>query len=138
MTQQGKGPVTVTTTAELQAALAAGHKPEEISMDHKAAVAEAVKADRGRIKAILEHAETKGREAFAVYLALDSDTTVEAAGALLAKMPKTPDSGGLRAAMDRIGTPGVGSEEITTTGADKAPVVNANKIFEARRLAAAK
>lgn len=62
---------------------------------------------RGRIKAILECDEAKGREALAKHLALETDTAVDAAKGILAKSPKT---GVLDKAMEKF-SPGVTSQE---------------------------
>lgn len=140
MTTQAKGPATVTTTAELQAAIAAGHKPEEITFDNAKAVADATMAarskERARIKAILEHPEAKERAAFAQHLAFEGDTEAEAAGALLAKFPKGAAAGksAFEQQMERH-SPGIRGEEMRDS--EFVPTINSQSIFDARRKAAA-
>ncbi|MFG1226039.1 head maturation protease, ClpP-related [Xanthobacter wiegelii] len=51
--------------------------------------AEAVKADRTRVSAILNHAEADGRDALAKYLAFETDHDVEAAAKILALAAKS-------------------------------------------------
>lgn len=45
--------------------------------------------ERARIMAVLTHAEADGREATAKHLAFATDMTAEAAGSLMATLPKT-------------------------------------------------
>lgn len=54
----------------------------------KSAADKAVADDRARVKAILGHAEAKGREGMAAKLAFDLGASVEQAGELLATAPK--------------------------------------------------
>lgn len=74
-------------------------KPEASMPDTKAApeaandnAAEAVKADRARVSAILNHAEAAGREALARHLAFETDHDVEAAAKILAVAAKSSEA----------------------------------------------
>lgn len=71
---------------------------------------------KGRIKAILESDEAKGREALASHLALETETSVAEAKAILSKTPK---GNRLDNAMGRE-SPGVSSQETSPA----APAVN--------------
>lgn len=71
---------------------------------------EGIKAERARIAGIMGHAEAKGREATALKIASTTDLTVEAAGALLAGMPKAKTGEGFKAAMDKEAVPAVGGD----------------------------
>ena len=73
---------------------------------------------RGRIKAILDCEEAKGREALAKHLALETDTTLESAKGILAKSPKS-GAGLLDKVMQNF-APGVTSMEVE----GGAPAVN--------------
>lgn len=68
--------------AAVTAALAEGEKAGLVK-----AGGEPVKADRARTKAILGHANAKGREDLAHHLAFETDMSAEAAAAMLAKAP---------------------------------------------------
>jgi hypothetical protein len=74
----------------ITAALAEGEKIGVVKAGNDAAkiTAEATKAANARAKAILGHAEAKGREDMARHLAFDTDMSAEAAGAMLGKAPK--------------------------------------------------
>ena len=61
---------------------------EALAAARAAAATEAGAAERGRIAAILDHAEAKGREATARKLAFSTDMGVDAAAAFLADLPK--------------------------------------------------
>lgn len=82
--------------------------------------AAAATATQARIKAIVKHEEAEGRTDLAEHLAYDTDLTVEAAVAMLAKAPKAtaaapapaePDSASatFQAAMDKTPNPTVGA-----------------------------
>lgn len=86
------------------------------AVDNSAAIAEAVKADRARCKAIAELPEAKGREQLASKLA-DQGMSVEQAKDLLAAAPKKT---GLDEMMESLGSPRIGSQtgsETVTTAA---------------------
>lgn len=97
-------------------------------------------AERGRIKAILTHAEAEGRQDLAQHLAFDTDMAAEASVAILAKTPKAAPASAkspLEAAMAAAGSPGIRSEEVVS--GDIAPTtIDASSIFAARRAAAGK
>ena len=84
----------------ITAALAEGEKAGVIKAgnDRVTITAEATTAAHTRAKAILGHAEAKGREELALSLAFDSDMSAENAAAMLAKAPKA-------APASRMGTP---------------------------------
>jgi len=83
--------------------------------------------ERTRIKSILTHAESKGRETLANHLAYETDLSVEQCVGMLKASPKAADSaapastgnspGELRTAMARQGSPGITADE-RPTGAD--------------------
>lgn len=68
--------------------MAAADHAAAITAARADAAAAAVVAERARIKAIVEHAEAEGRDGLANHFAFDTDMTVEAAAAALAKSPK--------------------------------------------------
>lgn len=105
------------------------------------AVAKAMADSKARIKAITTHAEAKGREELAEYLAHDTDVSAEVAAEMLAKSPKTVDTTDVqplqaakpvasyeqqRIAAANLAQPGGG----TTASA---PKIDREKIFAARR-----
>lgn len=122
---------------QINAARAEG-RAEDLAEGTKAGAA----AERSRIQGILTHAEAQGRDEFAAHLAYETDMTVEAAGAMLAKTPKasaTTAATPLAAAMAAAGTPGVRSEEVPSGAGDPAgTAISATSIFAARRAAAGK
>lgn len=101
--------------------------PAAAQVDNSAAIAEAVKADRARCKAIAELPEAKGREKLAASLA-DKGMKVEEAKELLAAAPKAT---GLDAAMEAAGSPGISSEEVSA--AAKKPVASTSEIYAHRQ-----
>lgn len=74
----------------MTAALAEGEKLGVTKAANDAAkiTADAMSAAKGRAKAILGHADAKGREDLAQHLAFESDMTADAAIAVLSKSPK--------------------------------------------------
>lgn len=97
-------------------------------------------AERGRIKAILTHAEAEGRQDLAQHLAFDTDMSAEASVAILAKTPKAEPAAAkspLEAAMAAAGSPGIRSEEVVS-GSGAPTTISASDIFAARRAAAGK
>lgn len=84
----------------ITAALAEGEKAGVIKAgaDKATITAEVTIAAHTRAKAILDHAEAKGREGLAYSLAFDSDMSADSAVAMLAKAPKA-------APASRLGTP---------------------------------
>lgn len=78
----------------ITAALAEGEKAGVIKAGNDAAkiTAEATTAALTRAKAILDHAEAKGREDLARHLAFDTDMSADAAAAMLGKAPKANSS----------------------------------------------
>jgi membrane protein involved in colicin uptake len=90
--------------AQVEAAAAAKQEVAKLEAD----------TSRGRIKAILECDEAKGREPLARHLALETDTSAEQARAILAKTPKASR---LDEAMAGL-APGVASQE-TPSGLPK-------------------
>ncbi|MBR0871192.1 hypothetical protein JQ633_12545 [Bradyrhizobium tropiciagri] len=77
----------------ITAALAEGEKAGIVKAGNEVIKikADATVAERGRAKAILVHADAKGREDLAAHLAFDTDMTAEAATAMLGKAPKGGD-----------------------------------------------
>ena len=71
------------------------------------AKAEAIKEERARVKAIIEHPESQGREGLAKTLAFETDMAVEAASKLLAASPKqkAESANPLHAAMAGVKNP---------------------------------
>lgn len=78
----------------INAALAEGEKAGVIKAGNDAAKikAEAVTGERGRAKSILGHADAKGREDLAHYLAFETDMSADAATAMLGKAPKAAEA----------------------------------------------
>lgn len=75
------------------------------------------KAERARIAAITGHAEAEGRTKLATHLALNTEMSVEEAGAILAaspketvSAPKAKETDALADAMGKIEQPGIGPE----------------------------
>ncbi|MGF6692662.1 S49 family peptidase [Metapseudomonas resinovorans] len=79
------------------------------------------KAERERVRGILGHAEAKGRSGLAEHLAYETDLSVEAAGAMLAKAPADGGSLDASTSLDRVmaneSQPKVGAD--TAAGADE-------------------
>lgn len=77
----------------ITAALAEGEKAGVIKAGNDAGKIklEAVTAERGRAKAILGHADAKGREDLAHHLAFETDMSADAATAMLGKAPKAAE-----------------------------------------------
>lgn len=92
---------------------------------HKAGLTEGVTAERKRIAAILNAEASQGRDDLARHLAFDTDTTAEAAIALLDKAPKAAEqkhAGGFQSldeAMRAAGNPGVGAGATGAAGGDE-------------------
>lgn len=92
---------------------------------HKAGLTEGMTAERTRIGAILKADASQGREDLARHLAFDTDTTAEAAIALLDKAPKAAEqkhAGGFQSlddAMRAAGNPGVGAGATGAAGGDE-------------------
>jgi signal peptide peptidase SppA len=116
--------------------------------DHEAAVTkakgdgakEAGTAAQVRIKAILGCEEAKGRKDLARHLAFDTDTSAEAAVAILAKSPKASAEKAVPSIAERsnaalaLGGPAPGGNDTTAkTAAD----LNPSAIYESRRKAVA-
>jgi len=92
---------------------AAELKPAATPIDTAAVRAEAIKAERTRISAILTHAEAQGREGLARALALESDMDAEAAARVMAMAPKQAAAAppnALAAAMAAVTNPKVGAD----------------------------
>lgn len=137
--------LTMTTTAKTTAAneapaITAEHvdaaRAEGKAEGLKEGTAKGASDERVRIKAILTSAEAEGRKDLAHHLAFETDTSAEAAVALLGKAPKAEAksaANALEQAMAAAGKTGVGAEAST----DAPPVrINANAIYEQRRKAA--
>jgi ATP-dependent protease ClpP protease subunit len=108
--------------------------------EHLAAIADAVKADRDRRKAIMALDEAKGREALASHFADSTTMEVEAVKAALAAAPKAAKEGVDLEAYDALR--GDGQTNAATQGGGKPtgskPVaIDRAKIFAARRTATA-
>lgn len=68
-----------------------GDQAQATAPDTAAVAAQATLDTKARVKGILTHAEASGRGALANHLALETDLSVEAAGAILAAAPKEPE-----------------------------------------------
>jgi ClpP class serine protease len=82
---------------------------------------------RGRIKSILALDEAKGRTDLAQHFAFDTDMSVDACKAALAKAPKANK---LDTAMEQLGSPGIASQE--EGDAPKQPLATASDIYASR------
>jgi hypothetical protein len=94
----------------ISAALLEGEKAGVIKAGTDAAklTADAMAAANTRAKAILDHADAKGREDLARHLAFDTEMSAEAAVAMLGKAPKAAEP-----SVSRLGTP---PNPVVTTG----------------------
>ncbi len=99
------------------------------TVDNTAAIAEAVKADRARCKAIAELPEAKGREKLAASLA-EKGMSVDEAKELLAAAPK---ASGLDNLMEQNGTPGISGEEVAGASVKQIPIATAAETYEFRK-----
>lgn len=84
----------------ISAALLEGEKAGIVKAGNDAGkiTADAIKATNVRAKAILDHADAKGREDLAAHLAFETDMSADSAIAMLGKAPKS-------APVSRLGTP---------------------------------
>jgi hypothetical protein len=123
----------------ITAALAEGEKAGVIKAGNDAAriAADATVAANTRAKAILDHAEAKGREELARHLAFDTDLSAEAATAMLGKAPKTAAPSQSRLSGDLTPpNPAVTSgEKPHDAGSDLNAAVDAMVASRARRVA---
>ena len=121
--------------------------PKEITMSEQSApalnqaqVAEieqrAARAERQRIKDIILSAESEGRKKLAMHLAMETDTTAQAALQLLLQAPKEgAGNAQFRAAMGALGNPKVG---LGDPDKDDVGRTSAAETFARRRAEAAK
>jgi capsid assembly protease len=117
--------------AEARAAGVAQGKAEaqsERDQAVKTAAADATKAERARLKAIVTSEESKGRGELAAHLAFETDQPAEAAIALLKAAPKAEAKGPLATAMQALGTPGIRSTEQSEQRREQ-PKIDAGAIF---------
>lgn len=117
--QTPETPATITTPAAPQVDAAAAVRAEE----------------RARVKAILGHDAAKSRRAMAVYLALDTEMSVDAAVALLAVAPQEQEAPAVSAfvdAMNKAEHPNVGAEAASS---DRAELTGAQRILAAFAMA---
>jgi signal peptide peptidase SppA len=99
--------------------------------------ADAVAAERTRVKGILALEEAKGRSALAQHFATNTDMSVEDAKAALAVSPKE-STGSLAAAMSGVENPDVGADGGESAGeADEADKMAASIIKSTRSIAGA-
>lgn len=86
----------------ITAAMAEGEKAGVIKAGNDAGkiTADAIAATKIRAKAILDHADAKGREDLARHLAFETDMSAEGAVAMLGKAPKAAE-----VVTSRLGTP---------------------------------
>lgn len=85
-----------------------------------------------RADAILSCAEAAGRSSLARHLAFKTKLSVSAAREVLKQAAKDASSNPLAAAMDKIGTPGIGAEDQRTPAPAR---INSQSIYESRRKA---
>jgi hypothetical protein len=93
-------------------------------------------AERKRIRSILEHPEAQGRKELAQHLAYESDTTVDAAVALLKRAPVKGGILGLSEAMAREGITGPSISSQAPRDPAATAQINPERIFAARAEAA--
>lgn len=123
MDQNDGAPATDTKPTKLTSSQVVEQQPEAAEALRAEARAEGEAsgrtAERARVKAILGAEEARGRDDLAQHLAFDTDTTAEAALALLGKAPKAEEAKGqgfakFDAAMKTEGNPAVGAGTTTT------------------------
>lgn len=120
------------------AAEAAAKAPKDPPADPAAVAKAAVEADRKRVVAIQSCEAAKGKPALASHLALETDMTIEQATALLAKAAvEVPAKTNALDAALRGTNPKVAADAGEADDKPKARI-DANKIYESRRLAAVK
>lgn len=132
--QKGNGGPVTFTAEQVQAARQEAHAAA--LAEGRSEIAPAVAAERGRIKAIVTHAEAEGRGELAAHLAFETDMPAEQATALLGKSPKAAGQTPLERAMAQVGTPGVGAQPPKTT-TQAAPDISVQQVYANRRAAVA-
>lgn len=130
------------TDEQLTAARTAGAADAQAAAAKQSAEAGALaqKAERDRVAGILGHAEAAGRRSLAEHLAFKTDSTVEAAAALMAASAKEAAAAPvdrLAAAMAREGNPKIGADG-DPAEKPKVTAPNAANVFAFRRECVAK
>jgi ClpP class serine protease len=138
MTQANTAPAATAsapTDEQLAAARTAGAQEAQAAAAKQVADANAAgaKAERERIAGILAHAEAEGRRKMAEHLAFKTDSTIEAAAALMAVAPKEAASAAnpLAAKMDALGNPKVAADAAADDGKPKARI-DTKAIYDSR------
>lgn len=108
--QKGGSAQTMPPTEAHAAENAAADTNQAPPVDVATVRAQAIKAERARIGAILGHAEAKGRSQLATALALESDLDAEAAGKIMAAAPKAGSDVNLTDLMAGVANPKVGAD----------------------------
>lgn len=130
MADKNGAPAADNQPVKLTAAQVAEQHPEAAEALRAEGRTAGATAERARVQGILASAEAEGRGELAQHLAFETDSSVEAAVALLSKSPKqaAPNSfEKFNQAMKAEGNPDVGADKDNGEGSDADALINTAK-----------